>query len=87
MNDSIDEAIFTAAYHFIEQSVDKRVAGSTVWEKARMLIPDLAPVTVPARLRRLVSNGLLEKDKGRSGAHTKVYAPTELGFKKWAELK
>jgi DNA-binding PadR family transcriptional regulator len=87
MKDFLDEIILSVAYENIEQSSDKRVAGSTVWEKTRIAVPDLAPVTVPGRLKRLVSHGLLEKDKAGSTRRTKFYAPTDAGLKKWQELK
>lgn len=52
-----------------------------------MVFPDLAPVTVPARLRRLVSRGLLQKDPTNSSSRIKVYPPTEAGSKEWQEMK
>lgn len=58
MNDIIDAAIFYVAYDSIAESQAKRVTGSTIWEKARLVIPDLAPVTVPARLHRTCQQGI-----------------------------
>jgi hypothetical protein len=85
MLDKLDQTILTVAYEQIERSGSKIVAGSTVWEEARKLWPDLAPVTVPARLKRLVSQGLLTKDLARSSSRTKVYGPTDAGYKAWRE--
>jgi DNA-binding PadR family transcriptional regulator len=52
-----------------------------------MVFPDLAPFYVPARLNRLVSQGLLDKDPANSSSRTKVYTPTEAGNKEWQEMK
>ncbi len=87
MNDDLDKVIFYVAYDRIAESQVKRVAGSTVWDHARIVVPDLAPVTVPARLKRLVSMGLLQKDPANSSSRTKVYAPTEAGYRKWEEMR
>jgi hypothetical protein len=87
MNDKLDLIIFYVAYDRIAESQAKRVAGSTVWDHARMVVPDLAPVTVPARLKRLVSIGLLQKDPANSSSRTKIYAPTASGYRKWEELR
>jgi hypothetical protein len=87
MNDFLDKVIFYIAYDRIDESQAKRVTGSTVWDWTRIVVPDLAPVTVPARLRRLVSMGLLQKDPVNSSSRTKVYAPTDAGYKEWHEMK
>jgi len=87
MNDILDKVIFYVAYDCIAESQAKRVAGSTIWDRTRLVIPELAPVTVPARLRRLVSLGLLEKDPANSSCRRKVYAPTAAGYKQWQEMK
>jgi hypothetical protein len=79
MLDELDRTILAVAYNEIALSVSKRVAGGTIWEKARAVCPDLAPVTVPARLNRLISKGLLVRDPANSSNRTKVYAPTDAG--------
>lgn len=86
MLDDLDRTIFDVTYQQIEASSEKRVAGSAVWEKARMIYPNLAPVTVPARLRRLVSEGLLEKDAANSSCRATIYGPTEAGYKMWQSI-
>jgi hypothetical protein len=87
MFDSLDKLILHVAYGRIAESGGKYVAGCTVWADARLVVPDLAPVYVPARLRRLVSKGLLNKDRANSSRRTKVYVPTEAGYRKWDEIK
>ncbi len=83
MLDELDKVILAAAYAGIEASGGRHVAGSTVWESVRASCPDIAPVTVPARLRRLVSHKLLERDEKNSSSRTKLYGPTEAGRQMW----
>ena len=78
MFDELDRTIVAVVYDHIERSAEKRVTGSTVWN-AMSAVLDIAPVTIPGRLRRLVSHGLLEKDEANSSSRTKVYAPTDAG--------
>jgi DNA-binding HxlR family transcriptional regulator len=82
----LDCIVLETAYRLIGQSRIKRVAGSTVWEAMQVLVPDIAPVTIPARLRRLVSLGLLEKDEANSSNRTKLYGPTEAGYEQLTEV-
>jgi hypothetical protein len=79
MLDHLEKAMLRVAYNHIDRSSVKRVAGSTIWANVRLIYPDLAPVVVPARLRRLVSLGLLEKDSPASGCRYKLYGRTEAG--------
>jgi len=85
--DALDRAIFDWAYSGIEQSKVARVTGSAVWDRVRSIYPELAPPTVPARLRRLVSSGLLAKDPENSGSRTKVYGPTDAGRRMRQQMK
>jgi hypothetical protein len=83
MLDELDKVILAAAYDSIEASEGQRVAGSAVWETVHARWPDIAPVTVPARLRRLVNHKLLQKDERNSSCRTKLYGPTEAGRQLW----
>jgi DNA-binding HxlR family transcriptional regulator len=78
--DQLDQIILDLAYARIDAAESKRVVGSTVYADVASRY-DIAPVVIPARLRRLVSLGLLERDKGNSSSRTKVYLPTEAGYK------
>lgn len=86
MLDQTDKLILFVAYKEIQKSPAQRVAGSTVWEKAFAVQPNLAPVTVPARLKRLVSRGLLQKDDDNSSNRTKLYAPSTDGLQVFGEM-
>jgi hypothetical protein len=79
--DRLDQVILNAAYTRIEESASKRVAGSTIWDDVKG--PHVAPVMIPARLKRLISLGLLSKDEANSSSRTKVYAPTDAGYEAW----
>jgi DNA-binding MarR family transcriptional regulator len=83
--DGLDKGTLATAYNRIEHSDSKRVSGSTVWND--LSVTGIAPVSISARLRRLVSLGLLEKDPANSSSRIKVYAPTEAGYKIWHQLK
>jgi hypothetical protein len=83
MLDVLDHAILEIAYTEIDKSASKRVTGAAVFVR----VPGLAPVIVPARLRRLVSHGLLAKNLRNSSNRTKVYAPTEDGYMTWRQIR
>jgi hypothetical protein len=70
MLDDLDKIILHAAYARIERNPAKRVSGNEVWKD----LSSLSPPLIPARLRRLISLGLLEKDKANSSSRTKAYA-------------
>jgi hypothetical protein len=91
----LDERILPMAYSLIDQSESKRsarfsrgsenrgskrVTGSNVWNNIGL---ELAPVVIPARMRRLVSLGLLKKDPDNSTSRATVYAPTETGYERF----
>lgn len=80
MLEELDRIILVLAYRLIGRSRIKRVAGSTVWHEIHVLVPNVAPIEIPNRLRRLVSLGLLERDKANSRNSTKLYGPTEVGY-------
>jgi hypothetical protein len=82
--DILDKAVLTIAYNQIEGSNSKRVSGSGVWGVLRTT--DIAPVHNGARLMRLVSLGLLARDQANSSCRTKVYRPTEAGYRIYHEL-
>ncbi len=83
MLDNIDKAVLQVAYFRIERNPAKLVSGSEIWRDLSIFSPPL----VPARLRRLVTHGLLEKDKGNSSSRTKVYAPTDAGYSMVHQMK
>jgi len=86
MVDEFDRIILDVVYTSIDASATKRTTGSDVWNEVHGFT-SLAPVVIPARLRKLVSLGLLAKDKGNSSSKYKVYAPTDAGYKEWHETK
>ena len=79
MLNDLDQLVLQVAYEQIGQSQIGRISGSTMWMKMRAVVPDIAPPTISARLRRLVSLCLLVKDKINSSKLTAVYGPTNLG--------
>jgi hypothetical protein len=87
MLDGFDKTFLAVTYNEIDQSSVSRVSGSRVFDRIRAIFPEIAPVVSPGRLGRLVSQGLLAKDKANSSSRTKVYAPTDPGRKMWEELK
>ncbi len=80
MLEELDRIMLEVAYKLIGRSKIERVAGSTVWDQMHVLVPDIAPVSIPARLRRLVSLGFLERYQANSSNSTKLYGPTEKGY-------
>ena len=79
--DRLDQIILAAAYTRIEESESKGVTGSRIWDDVGPVL-NVAPVVIPARLRRLVSIGLLEKDEANSSSRRKVYAPRLLATRR-----
>jgi hypothetical protein len=84
--DEFDQSLLDVAYTRIDAAESKRVAGSTIWADVRNTW-DVAPVVISARLNRLVSLGLLDRDEANSSGKTKVYAPTHAGYRAWRAVK
>src|SRR5262245_40411591 len=84
--DRLDELVLYLAYTRIEASASKLVSGSEIWNDV-IAVVDVAPVVVPARLKRLISRGLLVKDEANSRSRGAVYAPTDAGYRAWRELE
>ena len=84
--DQLDKIILNVAYTRIEESGSKRVTGRSVWDDVGSSL-NVAPVHIPARVRRLISLGLLEKDEANSSSRYKVYAPTAAGYAAWRTMR
>jgi len=83
MLDELDRLILDVTYTLIDKAFLKRTTGSDVWNELR----DFSPPLIPARLSRLVSLGLLAKDKANSSSRYKSYRPTDAGYKEWQKLQ
>lgn len=80
--DELDFAILDVAYHMIEGSASKRVSGDRIWAIINGVC-DIAPIYIPGRTSRLISQGLLSRDMANSSSRARVYAPTAAGYEAW----
>jgi hypothetical protein len=83
--DLLDKAVLAVAYRHIEESASKRVTGAAIWND--LSATGIAPVHIPARLRRFISHGWLQKDPRNSSNRYKVYAPTDHGWAVWHQIR
>ncbi len=83
MLDDLDKIMVHVAYARIENNPAKRVSGNEVWKD----LSSLSPALIGGRLIRLIHQGLLDKDESNSSSRTKLFAPTQAGYKMWQEIK